>query len=187
MALVLWPRFCLAHPHVFIETEMEIKLGEQGISGIWQHWTFDEFFSAWVADEFDQNRDGRFSAEETRKLYEEAFKNLKQYGFWTRVIIKDRQIPVERIEQFSVEMVNNQARYSFFLPLDISVTTHTEVFIAVYDHDFYCQIFFPPREVGFLGNLSPWKIDHSTRKMPELTYYFGFITPVAVKISIAPS
>ncbi len=149
MALIFQAQTCLAHPHVFIESELEIELGDEGVRGLWLHWTFDEYFSAWIIDEYDQNKDGRFSPEETQKLYEEAFKNLKNYGFWTRVFKGSRDIPVTRIENFTVKLRDHQATYSFFVPLDIAFTQESEdLFILSYDEDFYCQIFFPPAEVS---------------------------------------
>jgi ABC-type uncharacterized transport system substrate-binding protein len=187
VALFLLPGKSSSHPHVFIESELEIELGVQDIKGIWHHWTFDEYFSAWIIDEFDLDGDGLFSPEETENLYQEAFKNLETYGFWTRVLEGSREIPVTRIENFTVLINDNKAVYSFFVPLDIPVVSGTDIFIAVYDEDFYCQIFFPPGDITFKGNTSKWKIDYDTQKMPELTYYFGFITPVAVRVSITPS
>jgi ABC-type uncharacterized transport system substrate-binding protein len=187
MALFLLPAKSSSHPHVFIESELEVELGEQGIKGVWHHWTFDEYFSAWIIDEFDLDGDGLFSPDETENLYQEAFKNLEAYGFWTRVLEGSREIPVTRIENFTVQLNNNKAIYSFFVPLDIDINSESEVFIAVYDEDFYCQIFFPPGDVSFIGDTSKWNVDYDTQKMPELTYYFGFITPVAVRVSIAPS
>lgn len=186
-ALILSARPCFSHPHVFVESRLEIELGDKGVTGIWHHWTFDEFFSAWIIDEFDLDGDGLFSPEETENLYQEAFKNLETYGFWTRVLVGSSEIPVTRIENFTVEINDNMATYSFFVPLNIPVASRTDISIAVFDKDFYCQIFFPPKDVGFKGNVSAWEIDYVTREMPDLTYYFGFITPVAVKLSIAPS
>lgn len=187
-ALIFLVSHGLAHPHVFIESELEIELGEDGVKGLWHHWTFDEYFSAWIIEEFDQDQDGRISPQEAEKLYDEAFKNLKKFGFWTRVLNGDEDIPVDRLEEFSVEIKDNLATYSFFLPLDIPVTPDKEdVFILAYDEDYYCQIFFPPGDVGFRGNTSKWEVDYTTQKMPDLTYYFGFITPEAVRISLNPS
>lgn len=53
-----------SHPHVFIEVRIEVELDARGIEGIWQHWTFDEYFSAWIIEEFDTDGDGKFSDEE---------------------------------------------------------------------------------------------------------------------------
>lgn len=187
MALFAGAQTCLAHPHVFIESELEIELGEEGVKGLWHRWTFDEYFSAWIVDEYDTNKDGQFSPEETQKLYEEAFKNLKHYGFWTTVLKGNRDVPVTRIENFTVKMRDHQATYSFFIPLDIDFTPDSEdLFILVYDKDFYCQIFFPPAEISFTGEINRWNTEHTTQKMPELTYYFGFVTPVAVRVSLSP-
>lgn len=184
-ALIFPAGHSFAHPHVFIESELEIELGEDGVKGIWHHWTFDEYFSAWIIEEFDQNKDGLISPQEAEKLYNEAFKNLKKFGFWTRVLKGDEDIPVARLEDFSVEIKDNLATYSFFLPLDIPVTQENEeILILAYDEDYYCQIFFPPGDVGFRGDTSKWEVDYSTQKVPDLTYYFGFITPVAVRVSL---
>ncbi|MFP4397711.1 MAG: DUF1007 family protein [Desulfonatronovibrio sp.] len=185
---LVWISPCPAHPHVFVEPELEIELGEDGVKGLWHHWTFDEYFSAWIIEEFDQNKDGLISTQEAEKLYNEAFKNLEKFGFWTRVLKGDENIPVTRLEEFSVEIKDNLATYSFFLPLDIPVTPENkDILILAYDEDYYCQIFFPPGDVGFRGDTSKWDVEYSTQKVPDLTYYFGFITPVAVRVSLNPS
>ncbi|WP_028575664.1 DUF1007 family protein [Desulfonatronovibrio hydrogenovorans] len=188
VALVLSFKPVFSHPHVFVESELEIELDQKGIKGFWQHWSFDEYFSAWVIDEYDTDKDGQFSPEETQRLYQEAFKNLKNHGYFTRVLNNGQEIPVREIQNFSVRIENNMAVYSFFVPLNISIDSSTkDIFIAVYDESFYCQIFFPPQEVEFRGSTAEWKTSVTTQKMPELTYYFGFVTPVAVRVSIVPS
>jgi ABC-type uncharacterized transport system substrate-binding protein len=186
-ALHLWTSSCHAHPHVFIQSKLEVEMDDKGIRGVWHHWSFDEYFSAWIIDEYDTDGDGHLSPEETSRLYEEAFKNLESYGFWTRVLNGEKEIIVDSLEDFSVEIRDHIATYTFFLPLNIPVSSPSEIFIAVFDEDFYCQIFFPPSEVQFKGDTSAWTIDYTNKKMPEMTYYFGFITPVAVKLSITPS
>ncbi|WP_052507005.1 DUF1007 family protein [Desulfonatronovibrio magnus] len=178
-----------AHPHVFIESSLAVVFNKNGIKGIEQQWTFDEFFSSWVIDEYDKNRDGKFSQEETDHLFQEAFKNLKNYGYWTRVFQGTNEHPIEKVENFTVSVSDNMVTYSFFMPLDLKLSRQSgqnEVFIAVYDEDFYCQIFFPPRVVELNGAVDEWSIEQDTVEMEDLTYYFGFVTPVAVRLSINP-
>ena len=180
------PKQAISHPHVFIETRMEVELDQEGIKGVWHHWTFDEYFSAWIIDEYDTNKDGVFSPEETQRLYQEAFQNLKKFGFWTRVFYGEKEIATDTLEDFSVSLQKQSATYSFFLPLNIKLSSDPQdIYIAVYDEDFYCHIFFPPGEVSFKDEKNKWNLNYTTQKMPELTYYFGFMTPVAVKITIS--
>jgi ABC-type uncharacterized transport system substrate-binding protein len=176
-----------SHPHVFIETGLVVQLSDEGITGFWQHWAFDEYFSAWVIDDFDTDKDGKFSDEELKHVYEGTFTYIKQHGYFTRVLKSDKEIPVTKIENFSVQIKDNRVIYSFFVPLEIKISQSAQdIIIAVYDESFYCHIFFPPDEVGFDGNPSSWKIEYTTQELPEFSFYFGFLIPAAVKLSITP-
>ncbi|MFN2343200.1 MAG: DUF1007 family protein [Desulfonatronovibrio sp.] len=182
------PKQSIGHPHVFIEAEMEVEMDQDGVKGIWHHWTFDEYFSAWIIDEFDINKDGVLSPEETENLYQEAFQNLKKFGFWTKVFNGKDEIAIEVLEEFSVSLHNESATYSFFLPLNIKLESDPQdIYFVVYDKDFYCQIFFPPDEINFKGEKTKWNLNYTTQKMPELTYYFGFMTPLAIKVTASES
>lgn len=174
------------HPHVFIEVRIDVELDGSGIKGLWQHWTFDEYFSAWVIEEFDTDGDGRFSAQELHDVYEQSFANLANFGYFTKIMVGDREIPVKRIEHFSVAIEDNRTVYSFFTPLQIAVGPETPpVVVAVYDEAFYCHVFFPKGDIRFKGDADRWRIRQTTQKLPELTYYFGFMTPTAVKLFLS--
>lgn len=176
-----------SHPHVFIETRMVVELNDHGIKGFWQHWAFDEYFSAWVIEDFDTNRDGKFCDDELKIIFEQTFESIKEYGYFTRVLLGDREIPVTSIENFSVEIKENRTVYSFFVPLDIKISKDPkDIFITVYDESFYCHIFFPFAEVGFKGNRLNWAIEYTTQELPEFSFYFGFLIPTAIKLSITP-
>ncbi|MBR9981833.1 MAG: DUF1007 family protein [Desulfatitalea sp.] len=174
-----------SHPHVFIEVRIEVELDARGIKGIWQHWTFDEYFSAWIIEEFDTDGDGKFSDEELPIVFEQSFHNLAKHGYYTKILVGDRQIPVNHIEHFSVAIENNHTIYSFFTSLNIAIEPDTPpVVVAVYDEDFYCHVFFPKGDTQFKGDVARWKIQHTTRQLPELAYYFGFMTPTAIQLTL---
>jgi ABC-type uncharacterized transport system substrate-binding protein len=176
-----------SHPHVFIDTKIFIELNEEGIEGFWQHWAFDEYFSAWVIEEFDTDRDGKFNDDELKIVYERTLVGIKENGYFTRVLVGDTEIPVTGIEKFSVEIKENRTVYSFFVPLEIKIYQSTkDVFITVYDESFYCHVFFPPNELGFNGNRLNWAIEYATQELPQFSFYFGFLIPTAVKLSITP-
>jgi len=177
----------LAHPHVFLETEIEIEFNEQGLKGVWQEWTFDEYQSSWIINQYNIDQEGEISSQELDRLYRETFENLKHYDFFTMVIVGDEKIPATEIEDFSVKIQDGLAIYSFFVPFDIQINQgKQELFILVYDESYFCQVFFPPEEIGFKGDTSSWEIDYTTQKKSDLTFYFGMVTPEAIKLSITP-
>lgn len=177
-----------AHPHVFIATAIEVDLDDDGIAGFWHYWSFDEYFSAWILEEFDVDRNGVLSSQEQQAIYTNTFEGLKQEGYFTRVLKGAENIPVQQIENFTVEVQDGSVVYSFFMPLAIRIGSETEdIFIAVYDESFYCHVFFPPDEIGRRGNVAGWKIDYAPQDLPELAYYFGFVIPTAIRLSISPA
>jgi ABC-type uncharacterized transport system substrate-binding protein len=175
-----------AHPHEFIDTRLVVHLDDRGIDGFHQYWTFDELFSAWIKEDFDLDKDGRFNAAELETLYEQTFSNLENYGFFTRVLYRGKEIPVTQVQDFFVEIKNGRAVYSFFVPLAMDIPETREIVIAVYDETFYTQIMFPPEKIEFKGDLEGWRIDTASRKMPEFRFYYGMLIPTAVQITIGP-
>ncbi len=185
-ALLVFPVTVFGHPHVFIEAEVEIELNAQGIKGLWQDWTFDEYFSAWIIEEFDTNQDGRFDDQETRAVHDGAFRYLAEFGYFTKVLKGEREMPIKAIEKFSVATRGHKIVYTFFVNLDIKVPSGvSELIIAVYDESFYCQVAFPKKAIGFKGKPDEWKIEQSNHELPEFAYYFGFMTPTAVKLTVS--
>ena len=176
-----------SHPHVFIDAGLEVELDESGVKGLRLTWTFDEYFSAWIIHEYDADENGAFCEAEQRALFNEVFINLENYNFFTRILRDGRDIPVT-VEQFAAAIARDRVVYSFFVPLGLVVGEREEpLYIAVYDESFYCEITFPPARIDYSGETDRWRVDYEVRKMPELTYYYGFVTPEAVMLSIGPS
>jgi len=177
----------LSHPHVFLESEMRVELDRDGIKGLWHEWIFDEYQSAWIISQYAKDGSGEISGPELDRLYRETFDNLKAYDFFTWVVVGDETIAAGEIDHFSVKIRDNLAVYSFFIPLDISLGQNPEeVYILVYDETYFCHIFFPPEEVGFTGETWAWNIEYSFTKRPDMSFYFGMVTPEAVKLKLSP-
>ncbi|MCD6587085.1 MAG: DUF1007 family protein, partial [Candidatus Fermentibacteraceae bacterium] len=65
IVLLILPVVVLAHPHMFIDTEMDVRLNGSTLSGIQITWHFDPMFTAAIAGDFDSNGNGQFSTSET--------------------------------------------------------------------------------------------------------------------------
>lgn len=59
MALCCLGSTAVAHPHVFVQTEVEILIGSDGLpTGVRLNWIYDDFFSLLVTEELGIDPDG---------------------------------------------------------------------------------------------------------------------------------
>ncbi len=91
--LLSYPVPLAAHPHVFVDNQIEIAFDTKGLAGISVQWTFDEMFSAGIIFDYDDG-DGVFSSREIALIKEECFSNLKEYGFFFDILIDGKPFPV---------------------------------------------------------------------------------------------
>lgn len=69
--LLAWPFGAGAHPHIFVDTGVELILDTQGrATGVEVRWTYDELYSLLILEdmELDGDYDGKLTPEELTKL-----------------------------------------------------------------------------------------------------------------------
>ncbi|MBO6813258.1 MAG: DUF1007 family protein [Rhizobiaceae bacterium] len=73
-----------AHPHVFVETSMEIVRNDKGeFSELRQVWRFDELFSSTLVLDFDANGNGELDPDEIEEITTTVKKSIADYDFYT--------------------------------------------------------------------------------------------------------
>lgn len=128
-----------AHPHVRLYSKLEVEYSEDKCAGFWVEWQFDDYFSASVIHEFDKNKNGLFEDNEIKDIYNGAFINLKNYGYFLFLRKnKTRQHP-KKVENFKAWQKDNLLFYSFYVPLQ-GMNYGDDFYIAVFDRSFYCDI-----------------------------------------------
>ncbi len=75
--MVLMPAVVFAHPHMFLTSTEEFVWEKDRLAGCWIEWEFDQFFSADIIQAYDHDGNGKFSAAETKEVFNGAFINLK--------------------------------------------------------------------------------------------------------------
>ncbi len=141
IVLLVVPAIVLAHPHMFIDTEMEVRLNGSVLSGVQITWHFDPMFTAAITGDFDSNGNGLFSTSETSEVFNNAFSNLETFDYFTFVSVDGQTYSPSRIENFSVYMEDGALVYQFYCPFNIHV--EEGVFrIAIYDSTYYCDILY---------------------------------------------
>ncbi len=145
----LWYPFCLlslfvsawAHPHMFIDTQLEVRLSGDCLDGLEITWYFDPMFTASIMNDWDSNGNGSFSSSEVDQIYENAFSNLADFDYFTYISTGSTTLSPSVVEDFTVYMEGQTLVYRFFVPVDMQVCDGC-FSVAIYDHTYYCDILY---------------------------------------------
>lgn len=141
--------FCLsaapvhAHPHMFIDTEVTFEFDQDELKGFWIQWYFDVIFTASIRLDYDYDKDGRFDDGEVRDIEQNAFRNLRNFHYFTSVIREDGMVEVEEVRGFDAWLENDQLVYRFFVPCRTPLTAETRrLSLIIFDDTFFCDILY---------------------------------------------
>lgn len=138
----LVPIILLAHPHVFVDVELDIILNktEADVKIIWR---FDEMTSSMILMDFDMNGDGKLDEKESIFLKEEAFDHLKSLGYYTVISIDKKEFSPHSIDSFRAYFEENKILYEFSFSFQIPEKIKS-FNIGCYDEDNLVAFFLSP-------------------------------------------
>lgn len=166
-----------AHPHVFVYTSVNVVFDEKGLAGFQLRWRFDEMFSSTILLDFDRNGNKSFEPPEIEKLKADAFANLCHFNYFTHIKINGRNFKVQFVKDFSAAIEKDRLVYQFFVPCHVSaLDTFKKVQLSVYDHTFYCSVFWVNNPVAY-QNHALYAVEHRIARNKAEAYYYGQIYP----------
>ena len=156
--------FSYAHPHTFIEVYPTIKVQKETIAQINIKWKMDEMTSSMLIMELDQNGNGKIDKEENDFIYENYFKSLKDYNFYTDIKIKDKTQVFPEVENFKATIEENKVCYSFDMKNRYKIK---DTKFDFGDTDFFVAMILKKEFIKVIG---------STAVITELDndFYFGY-------------
>ncbi len=122
-----------------LSSKLEFEFEGKKCRGFWVDWTFDPYFSASILREQDRNGDGKLDAAEIRGIHDNAFINLRKYGFFTYVRSGSVRRSPETVEKFTAEIRGGRLAYRFFVP----VGSGGDVNVAIMDTTYFCAVQYP--------------------------------------------
>ena len=180
--ILFMPLSSIAHPHVFIDTQIKVHFDTKGISGFKITWTFDEMFSEIMINEFDKDFDEEFSKEEQKTIYKTAFSNLKKFGYFTEIYIDNKAFNINYITNFSAIIKDGIMIYSFFIPCHITGrSTDRKVDIYTYDSSYYMDVSLNDNSIFFI-NAKTYTIDYHVVEDQNKKYYYDQIYPLVLHL-----
>jgi ABC-type uncharacterized transport system substrate-binding protein len=171
---------------VFVESSVTLVFDENGLAGFRERWLLDEMFTAFLLGDFDANANQEFESEEIAVLKAGAFDNLREFRYFTHILIEGEPFELGEATSFSAEMsADGRAIYNFFIPCPIkaeSVTKH--VMIAIFDDTYYCDVLLVKEAIG-AQNHEAFSLKPEIKDLPELIYYFDQVIPEGLSFTFS--
>jgi len=167
-----------AHPHIFIDSAIEVVFDKKGLAGMQMTWVFDEMTSSGFIVDYDTDRDGALSLKEKRILKKEAFDYLKNYEYMAHIEIDGRVFTVTYVKDFNpVITQDNRLIYRFFVPCHVKAHRQgKKISIAVYDDEYYVD-FNQKKSSLKLRDSGTFETSIKFWTNPNKSYYFEQFHP----------
>ncbi len=136
---LLSPAAAFAHPHVFVEANLEVVRGDGGAVTELRHvWRFDELFSTTVLMDFDANADNALQPEELEEVSKVVTQSIGEQGWFTEVRSGNDTVEVVAPEKIMVDYQDGQLLMFFPVKLKTAVDTQAAPFrVSVSDPTYY--------------------------------------------------
>lgn len=142
-----------AHPHVWIVGRAGYRLEAGRVVAVEVSLRFDELSSAFLAGEFDRDRNGRFDPDETRRIEREAFAGLAELDWLSRLGVGGLPVRLQQPTAFRAELEAGMVTYQFERRLATPLDPRTgPLALTLVDPSWYVDIVLdanePARLVG---------------------------------------
>jgi len=141
LGIALFPASAFAHPVVDISYWLGFKLDSKGLEGINETWEFDQEHSTQILQMFDANHDGKIEPSELPALEQGYFDHLKQYSYFTTIVIDGKAAATGTASKFSADYHDNRMFYHFHIALRISASKEEhEVDVTIWDPTYFTDL-----------------------------------------------
>ena len=178
----------VAHLHVWIDAVVTFVFEGGSLVGLRQHWRFDEFFSSFVIEEHDANRDGAFNQTEIDAIREHAFGNLREYGYFTHARLDGDKLPLDQVRDFTARIEDDLLVYEFTMMLPEPVDPGADrVEAAIYDSEYYVEVLLDEYDPVRFEGIPSGACTFAIREDLENPIYYGMVNPLTITLSCATS
>lgn len=154
VALVLVPLQAQAHPHVFVEANIELLRNKEGAFTEVRHvWRFDELFSATITVDYDENGDNTLDDKELTEITDVVKESIAEYDFYTAVRFDGKALPFYEPEAIGAYI--EDGRIIMFLSLQLEKPLASDagpVRLSASDTSYYVAFDFDTDNVSVAGS-----------------------------------
>nr|WP_287411298.1 DUF1007 family protein [Pseudodesulfovibrio sp.] len=185
LTLLLTPSQGRCHPHVFVDASLTFFVDDSGLTGVREHWLFDDIFTQAILSDLGLDADSLPTTLGQEKIRDGAFAYLVNFGYFTLIESEGKRIPVSKTEGFRASLENGRLVYDFLVPLNLPFEHIKNFRMAVFDEEYYSDVVLVKDNISFeIDGMA--QVSHTVRPAKDHTYW-KFIVPEAVHLSISNS
>jgi len=127
----------LPHPHVFVDYAVTLLFAGDHLTGVRLTWTFDDLFSGFILQEFDQDRNGVLSTPEIQQIEAKHMSEFKRMAYYTTINLNGKPVTVQDAREFRASVAKGLVTYEFTLPLTAPLASTSTIEVWVDDPVYY--------------------------------------------------
>jgi len=161
LAAVLVAAPARAHPHIWVTMHSELVYAPDGsVTGIRQHWAFDDMFSAFAIQGLEAKDTGTFSRAELAPLAKTNVESLKEYDYFTFATADGNKAPFgDPLPDYFADYKDSVVTLHFTLPFKTPVKAKL-LKIDIYDATIFVDFSFAKdKPVSLVGAPGACKLD----------------------------
>ncbi len=136
-----------AHPHVFVDYQLEFQFDEKGLKGIRCEWKHDAITSSDMFSNFDLDGDKKLSEDEALELVTELKDDWYNAYYYTVLQINDDYSDVTEVKDLGARMDNRRVVIWFTIPTQIQTSEENQtVRIVQTDNNYYVAFSLAEKE-----------------------------------------
>ncbi|GAH04821.1 unnamed protein product, partial [marine sediment metagenome] len=140
-------------------------------------------YSSILIQDYDVNKDGKFSDREIITIKQDAFSNLENYNYFIYLSINSKNSKVKSIKNFSVDVYDNKVIYSFFIPWVVPATmSYKKIEICMYDETYYVDLLPIGDNPVRFENSSNVDLTHRVFEDTKTSRDYGEIYPYSIHL-----
>ncbi len=162
-----------AHPHVWVKSTSDLVYAPDGsVTGIRQHWVFDDMFTAFAVQGLESKEKGKFTRAELAPLAKVNVDSLKEYDYFTFATVDGKKAELtDPTPDYWLDYKDEVLTLNFTLPFKQPVKAK-DLKIEIYDPTYFIDFeLAKDKPVHLVGAPAQCKL---TTELPrELTYAEG--------------
>jgi ABC-type uncharacterized transport system substrate-binding protein len=161
LAAVLVAAPARAHPHIWVTMHSELVYAPDGsVTGIRQHWAFDDMFSTFATQGLEAKDKSDFSRAELAPLAKTNVESLKEYDYFTFATADGNKAPFgDPLPDYFADYKDSVVTLHFTLPFKTPVKAKL-LKIDIYDATIFVDFSFAKdKPVSLVGAPGACKLD----------------------------
>jgi ABC-type uncharacterized transport system substrate-binding protein len=132
-----------AHPHVWVTATSDLVYApDGGVTGIRQHWAFDDMFTAFALQGLESKEKGKYTRAELAALAKTNVDSLKEYAYFTYATADGKKVPfADPLPDYWLDYKDSILTLNFTLPFKTPVKAK-DLTIEIYDPTYFIDFEF---------------------------------------------